>query len=44
LCRRRAISLNATVRVRVDELLKSDAEHILKELGLTISQAIKNRD
>ncbi|MCD6190504.1 MAG: type II toxin-antitoxin system RelB/DinJ family antitoxin [Sulfurimonas sp.] len=34
------ISLSATVRVRVDESLKFDAEHILKEIGLTISQAI----
>ena len=34
------MSLNATVRARVDESLKFDAETILKELGLTTSQAI----
>jgi len=34
------MSLNATVRARVDESLKFDAEHILKEEGLTTSQAI----
>jgi len=34
------MSLNATVRARVDESLKFDAEHILKEIGLTTSQAI----
>ena len=32
--------LNATVRARVDETLKYDAEHIFKEIGLTTSQAI----
>ena len=34
------MSLNATVRARVDETLKFDAECILKEVGLTTSQAI----
>ena len=34
------MSLNATVRARVDESLKFDAEHILKEIGLNTSQAI----
>ena len=34
------MSLNATVRARVDESLKFDAENILKELGLNTSQAI----
>ena len=34
------MSLNATVRARVDESLKFNAEHILKEIGLTTSQAI----
>jgi len=34
------MSLNATVRARVDEHLKVDAETILKEIGLTTSQAI----
>ncbi|PHQ90986.1 MAG: type II toxin-antitoxin system antitoxin, RelB/DinJ family [Sulfurimonas sp.] len=34
------MSLNATVRARVDESLKFDAESILKEIGLTTSQAI----
>jgi len=34
------MSLNATVRARIDESLKFDAETILKELGLTTSQAI----
>ena len=34
------MSLNATVRARVDETLKYDAENILKELGLNTSQAI----
>jgi DNA-damage-inducible protein J len=34
------MSLNATVRARVDESLKLDAEYILKEIGLTTSQAI----
>ena len=34
------MSLNATVRARVDESLKFDAELILKEIGLTTSQAI----
>jgi DNA-damage-inducible protein J len=34
------MSLNATVRARVDESLKHDAEDILKELGLNTSQAI----
>ena len=34
------MSLNATVRARVEESLKFDAEHILKEIGLTTSQAI----
>ena len=31
---------NATVRARVDENLKYDAEHIFKEIGLNTSQAI----
>jgi len=30
----------ATVRARVDEHLKSDVEHVLEKLGLTISEAI----
>jgi len=34
------MSLNATVRARVDESLKLNAEIILKEIGLTTSQAI----
>ena len=34
------MSLNATVRARVDESLKNDAEIILKEIGLNTSQAI----
>lgn len=34
------MSLNATVRARIDESLKFDAETILKEIGLTTSQAI----
>ncbi len=34
------MSLNATVRARVDESLKFDAEHILQEIGLNTSQAI----
>jgi len=34
------MSLNATVRARIDESLKFDAETILNELGLTTSQAI----
>ncbi len=34
------MSLNATVRARVDESLKFDAENILKEVGLNTSQAI----
>ena len=34
------MSLNATVRARVDESLKTDAENILKEIGLNTSQAI----
>lgn len=34
------MSLNATVRARVDESLKFNAETVLKELGLTTSQAI----
>ena len=32
--------LNATVRARIGESLKFDAETILKEIGLTTSQAI----
>ncbi len=32
--------LNATVRARVDEDLKYDAENIFKEIGLSTSQAI----
>ena len=32
--------LNATVRARVDESLKFNAELVLKEIGLTTSQAI----
>jgi len=32
--------LNATVRARVDEELKHDVEEILKQIGLTTSQAI----
>ena len=32
--------LNATVRARVDENLKYDAEHIFREIGLNTSQAI----
>ena len=34
------MSLNATVRARIDETLKIDAENILKEIGLNTSQAI----
>jgi DNA-damage-inducible protein J len=34
------MSLNATVRARVDEQLKHDVEDILKEIGLNTSQAI----
>ncbi len=34
------MSLNATVRARVDESLKFSAENILKEVGLNTSQAI----
>jgi len=34
------MSLSTTVRARVDESLKFDAEHILKEIGLNTSQAI----
>ena len=34
------MSLSATVRARVDESLKTDAENILKEIGLNTSQAI----
>jgi len=34
------MSLNATVRARIDESLKFNAETILKEIGLTTSQAI----
>ena len=34
------MSLNATVRARVDESLKFDAENVLKEIGLNTSQAI----
>ena len=34
------MSLNATVRARVDESLKSEAENILHEIGLNTSQAI----
>ena len=34
------MSLNATVRARIDESLKFDAETIFKEIGLTTSQAI----
>ncbi|MEA3315224.1 MAG: type II toxin-antitoxin system RelB/DinJ family antitoxin [Campylobacterota bacterium] len=34
------MSLNATVRARVDDTLKLEAENILKELGLNTSQAI----
>ena len=34
------MSLNATVRARVDESLKFEAENILHELGLNTSQAI----
>ena len=34
------MSLNATVRARVDDSLKFDAETIFKEIGLTTSQAI----
>jgi DNA-damage-inducible protein J len=30
----------AMVRARVDETLKADAEHVLDELGLSISEAI----
>jgi len=32
--------LNATVRARVDESLKSSAEQIFQEIGLNTSQAI----
>lgn len=34
------MSLNATVRARVEESVKFDAENILKEIGLNTSQAI----
>ena len=34
------MSLNATVRARIDESLKFNAETILNEIGLTTSQAI----
>lgn len=34
------MSLNATVRARVDETLKFEAENILQEIGLNTSQAI----
>lgn len=34
------MSLNATVRARVDETLKFEAENILHEIGLNTSQAI----
>ena len=30
----------ATVRARIDEELKIDVEHVLKKLGLSISEAI----
>ena len=32
--------LNATVRARVDDHLKEEVEEILKQIGLTTSQAI----
>ena len=34
------MSLNATVRARVDSNLKQEVEEILKEIGLSTSQAI----
>jgi len=34
------MTLNATVRARVDEQLKYEVEEILKQIGLTTSQAI----
>ena len=34
------MTLNATVRARVDEQLKHEVEEILKQIGLTTSQAI----
>ena len=34
------MSLNATVRARVDETLKFEAENILHEIGINTSQAI----
>ncbi len=34
------MALNSTVRARVDEELKYEVEEILKQIGLTTSQAI----
>jgi len=34
------MALNATVRARVDEQLKYEVEEILKQIGLSTSQAI----
>jgi len=34
------MALNSTVRARVDEQLKYEVEEILKQIGLTTSQAI----
>jgi len=34
------MALNATVRARVDEHLKTEVESILSQIGLTTSQAI----
>jgi len=34
------MTLNTTVRARVDEQLKYEVEEILKQIGLTTSQAI----
>jgi DNA-damage-inducible protein J len=34
------MSLNSTVRARVDEQLKYEVEEILRQIGLTTSQAI----
>ncbi|MBD3727248.1 MAG: type II toxin-antitoxin system RelB/DinJ family antitoxin [Moraxella osloensis] len=34
------MSLDATVRARIDSSLKNEVEHIFQELGLSTSQAI----
>ena len=34
------MALDATVRARVDAILKAEVEEILDEIGLTMSQAI----